>query len=137
MCGGAPKNPGIKPYPNSRFWESYVNRFLFPQLLSEKQLKIVTSVDHQQLYELVDIYAKPFLQGQGPAGGTLKPHKLTADGLMALLLFKIHENPSDRLLGVIYGEAASAMNHWLNNLRDYIYENDLWLTRKRHLSLLR
>ena len=91
-------------------------------------------MDHQTFYGLVQQYAVPFLQAGGPQGGTMKPHRMTPDSLLALLLLKIHENLSDRVLGVLFGESASAVNKWLHGLRNHIYQHDPWLERLRNLS---
>ena len=64
----------------------------------------------------------------------MKPHRMTPDSLLALLLLKIHENLSDRVLGVLFGESASAVNKWLHGLRNHIYQHDPWLRRLRNLS---
>ena len=134
ITGGAPRDPGNPPYANNIHWEHYVNRFLFPQLLTEQEMKLCYMMDHQEFYSLVNLYAVPFLQTGGPQGGTLKPHRMTADALMALLLLKVHENINDRLTGVLFGESCCAVNKWLHGLRDYIYEHDSWLIRGRNLS---
>ena len=132
--GGPPQNPGVKPYPNSPYWESYLNRMLFPQLLSKEEMKTFFTVDHQTFYGLVEKYSVPYLHRGGPNGGVLKPHKMTPDALMGLLLLKCHHNLPDRILGSLYGESASSANRWLNGLRDYIYQHDEWLSRGRNLS---
>ena len=134
MCGGAPQDPGNKPYPNSLHWECYVNRALFPQLLSPDEMQTFYATSHQAFYTLVEEFAVPFLQTGGPVGGTLKPHRMTPDALMALLRLKCHHNLCDRLLGSIFGESAATVCRWLNGLRDYIYQNDPWLERGRNLS---
>ena len=134
MCGGAPSDPGVATYPNNGFWESYVNRLLFPQLLTDDEIKTVFGMSHQSFYQLVEKYAIPYLQRGGPGGGTLKPHHLTPDALMGLLLLKCQQNLSDRLLGAMYGEDKITVNHWLHGLRDFIYQNDEWLIRRRNLS---
>ena len=82
----------------------------------------------------MELYAVPFLASGGPAGGVLKPHRMTADALMACLLMKCHYNPNDKLLGAMFGESGFAANHWIRGLRDWIYENDEWLNRGRFLS---
>ena len=134
MTGGAPRDPGNLSYAQSKHWENYVNKILFPQLLSDEELKTLYCVDHQEFYGLVQEFSVPFLQQGGPQGGTMKPHRMTPDALMALLLLKCHENINDRLLGVIFGESASTVNHWIHGLRDYIYQHDSWLQRGRNLS---
>ena len=134
MTGGAPQDPGIPPYPQSIHWNHYVNRLLFPQLLTADEMLIFYSVSHQTFYSLVEEFAVPYLQGGGPLGGTMKPHRMTADSMMALLLIKCHENINDRLLGAMFGESASAANRWLQGLRNFIYQNDPWLDRGRNLS---
>ena len=135
--GGAPKDPGTPAYVHSTHWEHYVNRVLFPQLLTEEEMKVFYTVDHQTFYSLVEQYAVPFLLTGGPQGGTMKPHRMTPDGLMALLLLKCHENMNDRLLGALFGESAGVANQWLHGLRDHIYEHDGWLNRGRNLSNVR
>ena len=92
------------------------------------------TVTHQELYLNVEKFAVPFLQTGGPLGGTLKPHRMTADALMCLLLLKLHENLSDRLIGALFGESSRAANQWIRGLRDYIYQHDEWLIRGRNLS---
>ena len=134
MTGGAPRDPGNPPYVQSKHWDHYVNRLLFPQLLTEEEMRVFYSVGHQEFYSLVQEFAVPFLQTGGPQGGTMKPHRMTADALMALLLLKVHENPNDRLLGALFGESARAANQWLHGLRDYVYQHDSWLRRGRNLS---
>ena len=134
ITGGAPRPPGVRPYANSNHWEYYTNRLLFPQLLSEDEMLTLYTVNHHNFYSLVEQFSVPFLQTGGPQGGTLKPHRMTADSLMGLLLLKCHENINDRLLGFMFGESASSANRWLHGLRDYIYQNDRWLERGRNLS---
>jgi hypothetical protein len=85
MTGGAPRDPGIQPYAQSRFWSNYVNRMLFPQLLSSDEMKTFYMMDHQTFYGLVQQYAVPFLQTGGPQGGTMKPQRMTADSLLVCL----------------------------------------------------
>ena len=134
LCGGDPQDPGVPPYPNSQFWDKYISRLLFPQLFSEEEMFTLFNMTHQAFYALVNKFAVPFLQTGGPQGGTLKPHRMTADSLMGLLVLKCQENLSDRLLGCLYGESGQTVNQWLRNLRDYIYQNDEWLQRQRNLS---
>ena len=134
ILGGNPRDPGNAPYPQSRFWHHYVNKLLFPQLLTEEEMLVHYTVDHQTFYELVEKFAVPFIQTGGPLGGGLKPHRMTPDALMALFLLKCHENINDRLLGSLFGESAATVCRWLNGLRDYIYQNDQWLQRGRNLS---
>ena len=133
LLGGDPQDPGNQPYPNSSFWEKYISRVLFPQLLSDDEMITLFGMYHQTFYGLVQEYAVPFLQTGGPQGGSLKPHRFTADSLMGLLLLKCRKNLSDRLLGVMYGVDARAVNDWLKCLRDYIYQHDDWLQRGRNL----
>ena len=99
-----------------------------------EEMKTFYGVGHQTLYSLVQEYAIPFLQLGGQHGGVLRPHRMTPDALMCLLLLKCKENLSDRLLGALFGESSHAANHWLHGLRDYIYQNDQWLIRGRNLS---
>jgi hypothetical protein len=94
MTGGAPRDPGIHPYVASSHLEHYVNRLLFPQLL----IKVFYTVDHETFYSLVEEFAVPYLQAGGQLGGAGKPHRMTPDALMALLLLMCHENTSDSLL---------------------------------------
>ena len=98
---------------------------------------LLFSVNHQTFYELVEKYAIPYVQGGGPQGGVLKPHRMTPDSLMGLVLLKVHENPSHRLIGLLFGESASTASKWLNGLRDFIYQTDEWLERGRNLSNIR
>ena len=135
LLGGPPQDPGIDPYPQNPHWNHYLNRVLFPQLLSPEEMLVFFSVDHQTFYGLRDEFVIPYIQGGGPQGGVMKPHRMTPDALMGLLLFKCHENPSDRLIGALFGESASAANKWLHGLRVYIYQNDNWLVRGRNLSI--
>jgi hypothetical protein len=132
--GGRPQDPGTSPYPNSSYWEKYVDRLLFPQLLTDDEMHTMFGLDHQTFYGLVAEFAVPFLQTGGPQGGTLKPHRMTADSLMALLLLKCQENLSDRLMGALFGEAANTANQWLQGLRNFIYQTDEWLRGGRNLS---
>ena len=132
--GGPPRAPGVPAYPNSTHWEHYINRFLLPELLTNEEVKNFYTVDHQTLYTLVNEFAVPFLLRGGPAGGILRPHRMTGDLLMAMLLLKMHENINDRLLGPMFGESASTVNRWEHGLRDYMYQNDRWLQRGRNLS---
>ena len=134
MRGGPPQDPGNAPYPQNRYWHLYVNRVLFPELLTEEEMYVHYTVNHQTFYELVEQFAVPYIQAGGPQGGGLKPHRMTPDALMALLLLKCHENLNDRLLGSLFGESASTANRWLRGLRDHIYQNDPWLIRGRNLS---
>ena len=134
ILGGRPQDPGTRPYPNSSYWEKYVDRLLFPQLLTDDEMHTMFGLDHQTFYGLVAEFAVPFLQTGGPQGGTLKPHRMTADSLMALLLLKCQENLSDRLMGALFGEAANTANQWLQGLRNFIYQTDEWLRRGRNLS---
>ena len=92
------------------------------------------TVDHQTLYEMVELYVVPFLAAGGPNGAVLRPHRMTADALMALFLLKCHTNINDRLLGAMFGESGNVANHWIRGLRDWIYEHDDWLNRGRFLS---
>ena len=134
LLGGTPRDPGIPPYQNNPHWTHYLNKFLFPQLLTEEEMVSFLTVDHQELYRLVEQYAVPFLAAGGPAGGVLKPHRMTPDALMACLLMKCHYNLNDKLLGAMFGESGSAANRWIRGLRDWIYEHDEWLRRGRNLS---
>ena len=134
MAGGGPRDPGTPAYLLNNYWENYINRLLLPQLLNDEEMHTFFSVSHQQLYYLVEKFAVPFLQTGGPQGGTLKPHRMTPDALMCLLLLKCKENLSDKLIGALFGESSHAANHWIRGLRDYIYQNDEWLIRGRNLS---
>ena len=75
LSGGLPRDPGTPAYLLNTHWEHYVNRLLFPQFLSVEEMKVFYSVDHQELYALVEKFAVPFLQTGGPQGGTKKPHR--------------------------------------------------------------
>ena len=134
MAGGAPRDPGTPAYLLNNHWEHYINRLLFPQFLSELEIKVFYSVTHQELYSLVEKFAVPFIATGGPTGGVLRPHRMTPDALMCLLLFKCHENLSDRLIGALFGESGYAANYWIRGLRDFIYQTDDWLIRGRNLS---
>ena len=94
--GGAPRDPGNAPYPQSNFWHLYINRVLFPQMLTEEEMYVYYAVGHQTFYELVEEFAVPYIRAGGPQGAPLKPHRMTPDALMALLLLKCHENLNDR-----------------------------------------
>ena len=133
-AGGLPRDPGNPPYPNNPHWPHYINRFLFPQLMTEAECISFYTVDHQTLYEMVELYVVPFLAAGGPNGAVLRPHRMTADALMALFLLKCHTNINDRLLGAMFGESGNVANHWIRGLRDWIYEHDDWLNRGRFLS---
>ena len=58
MIGGQLQDLRNMPYPNS----CYTNRYLIPQLMSEEEMLSVIGINHQGFYELVDKYAKPYLQ---------------------------------------------------------------------------
>ena len=133
-AGGLPRDPGNPPYQNNIHWPHYINRFLFPQLMSEEELVSLFTVNHQTLYAMVQRYVLPFLAAGGPNGAVLRPHRMTADALMALFLLKCHTNINDILLGVMFGESGRSANHWIRGLRDWIYEHDDWLIRGRSLS---
>ena len=94
----------------------------------------IFGMDHQALYTLRDEFAVPYLRTPGPLGGTMKPHRMTPDALMGLLVLKCQENLPDRILGALFGESSTTVNDWLHGLRDYIYQHDQWLIRSRNLS---
>ena len=89
---------------------------------------------HQEFYRNVRKYVVPFLQAGGPNGGARKPHRMTPDAMLAMLILKCHENPNNRFLGFLIGESRTAACNWLNNLRNYIYQNDQWIRRQQNLS---
>ena len=60
MAGGTPRDPGIPPYQNNPHWPHYINKFLFPQLLTEAEMLSFLTVDHQELYRLVEQYSMLF-----------------------------------------------------------------------------
>ena len=43
--GGGPQDPGNAPYPQSNYWKYYINRVLFPQLLTEEDMYVYYAVD--------------------------------------------------------------------------------------------
>ena len=52
VLAGPPQPPGANTY-NCRFWNFYINRFLFPQLFEDEDLNTFLGVNHAELYRLV------------------------------------------------------------------------------------
>lgn len=102
--------------------------------MTEAELKQTFGLTFQQFYFLREKYIYPCLQDGGPNGGRLFSHEMTPDSLTALLLIKMRELLSDRLLGIMFGESAARICKWLNRISSYIFENDDWLIRGRNLS---
>ena len=151
VLAGLSQPPWANTY-NCRFWNFYINRFLFPQLFEEEDLNTFLGVTHAELYRLVQQFARPLLAAGGPgttttkknsyfifkpkfsAGGTLKPHRMTADALMAALLVRVKHNNSLRLTGLMFRQDHQRVQDWVTRLRDQIYLTDPWLVRGRNLG---
>ena len=58
------------PYPNSPSWSKYLSRYLFPSLLSSKEIKHLTGYSHEEFYSLRDEFIEPWWQSGGPNGQT-------------------------------------------------------------------
>ena len=106
-----------------------------------------------KVYELRDRYAVPFFNLLGPNGGVrwtktkpLKisliykicfstPHRLTPTSLILLWIHKLHNDPSDKLLGVQFGfTSGSSANMLFKNFVHFVYEVDDFLVLSRNLS---
>ena len=71
---------------------------------------------------------------QGLNAAASLPISLTADALTAMFLLKLHQDPSYRLLGSIFGISHSQAHIWVTRIRNYVFENDQTLVRNRNLS---
>ena len=60
---------------------------------------------------------------------------MTPDSLTMMFLLKVREGLSDRVLALLFNyEGPNPVNKTLRQFRNYIYQNDIWLQRQRHLS---
>ena len=69
VCAGTVPRPGQPILPNCRDYEMYVNRHLFPSLFSEDDIKHMTSLDHQELFQMRELWMRPYANSPTANGG--------------------------------------------------------------------
>ena len=130
---GGPAYPG-PVHPNNSAFRHYINRLHFLHMLTDQECRNLFKCSHQELYKFRTDYVEPWWQQAGPNGGALKQQILTPDGMTAAFHLKMVKNPDYRYLASQFGCSPTALNIKINSLRDYIYQNDPWLSRNRNLA---
>ena len=115
------------PYPLSPFWKKYQNALLFPSLLDESEYKDLYGLNLEDFREFRDLYVVPALVGYNP-------HTGTADATTSMVLVKLHLDPSNMFLGVLFRVSNCTVSVWVNRIIVYIYQNSVFLQRSRNLS---
>ena len=127
LLGGSPNNAPQLPYAGIPYLNTYLNQLVLPTLIDPPDYETYFTLNVQDFYLFRDQFVVPALNNKRFHGGT-------ADTITAMFLIKMRQDPSFRMLGLMFGCNQMSAQNWFNIVLDFIYANSLVLQRSRNLG---
>ena len=129
LLGGPPAAPPQVPYVGIPYLNTYLNNLVLPSLISPALYETYFTVSLQDFYLFRDQYVAPAMIVDNK-----RIHGGTSDSITALFLIKMRQDPSFRLLGLMFGCSSQTAQDRFNMVLDFIYANSSVLQRSRNLG---